>query len=248
MGLDGQLSMPRIARVLAECDADVIALQELDVQNSRTGFSDQAVELGKLVGMDVHFHPAFSIATEHYGDAVLSRLPVRLVRASGLPTDPSGRGVEPRGALWVAVDCGGWELQVINTHLGLRPLERLAQIESLLGPGWIGNPQCRGPVVLCGDFNAGPTSLVYRRITDRLRDAQRALKGFRPRHTWCSPFPLLRIDHVFVNAELDVAGVNVPVSSMIRTASDHLPLVVDLAAVPVERVVPKSEPVAGQAR
>lgn len=249
MGLDGRLSISRIAHVLAHCDADVIALQELDVQNSRTGFSDQALELAQRLGMKAHFHPALSLATEHYGDAVLSRLPMRLVRAAALPTDPAGRRAEPRGALWVAIDCGDWELQLINTHLGLRPLERLAQVEELLGPNWWGNPRCRGPAVLCGDFNAVPTSLAYRRMTQTIRDAQRCVKGFRPRHTWWSPFPMLRIDHVFVSEELQVAAINVPVSSMIRAASDHLPLVIDLVVtIPGQQPDKRSSPVTGRAR
>ena len=193
VGLDGRLSISRVARVLAQCDADVIALQELDVQKSRTGFGDQAFELAQKLGMAVHFHPAFSIAMEQYGDAILSRLPTRLVRASSLPADPSGRRGEPRGALWVEVDCGDWELQLINTHLGLRSLERLAQVEELLGSKWIGSPQCRGPTVLCGDLNAGPASVEYRRLTERFRDVQRLQKGSRPRNTWYSTFPTRRI-------------------------------------------------------
>jgi endonuclease/exonuclease/phosphatase family metal-dependent hydrolase len=231
MGLDGRLSIARIARVLSHCDADVIALQELDVGNTRTGLTDQAVELAERLGMAGYFHPAVSIATEHYGDAVLSRLPMRLIRAAPLPTDPSGRLAEPRGALWVEIDCGGWILQVINTHLGLRTAERMAQVEELLGPKWIKSTTCRGPVVLCGDFNAGPTSRAYRRITETLRDAQCIFRGVRPMCTWSSPFPVLRIDHVFLSRDLTVQGSCVPVSTMIRTASDHLPLMVDVVPV-----------------
>ncbi|HEY3967605.1 MAG TPA: endonuclease/exonuclease/phosphatase family protein [Planctomycetaceae bacterium] len=228
MGLDGRLSIRRIARVLAERNADVIALQELDVRHSRTSFQDQARELAQRLGMAVHFHPVFSVASEHYGDAVLCRFPMRLVRAAALPQALAGRPREPRGALWVAIDCGGWELQLINTHLGLRSGERLVQVEELLGPNWLNHPQCRGPQVLCGDFNATPTSPAYRRITNRLRDAQRAVAGFRPRRTWCSPLPLLRIDHVFVSRDLDVAAVHVPNTGFVRKASDHLPVLADL--------------------
>lgn len=230
MGLDGRLSIRRIARVLLQCDADVIALQELDVQRSRSGLRDQAMELAEVLEMSVHFHPAFSVATERYGDAVLSRLPMRLRRAANLAPDPSGRQSEPRGAIWVTIDSGEWQLQVINTHLGLRRQERLKQVEELLGPNWLGHPDCIGSCVLCGDFNAGPRSSVYRRITARLQDAQGFVNDARTRCTWCSPYPLFRIDHVFVSPDVQVVAADVPRSAFVRTASDHLPVLIDLQA------------------
>jgi endonuclease/exonuclease/phosphatase family metal-dependent hydrolase len=225
VGMDGKLSPGRIARVIARHAPDVVALQELDVRRRRTGGEHQAEALARRLWMSFHFHPALARAEEEYGDAILSRLPMRLVRAGALPGPP---GVEPRGALWAAVEAGGQEVQVIATHLGLLPGERLRQAEALLGPAWLGAAAARGPVVLCGDFNALPGSPVCRRIVERLRDAQLELAGRPPRGTWFGRWPVGRIDHVFIGPGLRVADVVVPATELDKTASDHLPVVVEL--------------------
>src|SRR5262249_52915731 len=150
---------------------------------------DQAREIAGRLEMGFHFHPAWQVEEESYGDAVLSRFPVRLVHAGRLPGKPGRLCPEPRGALWVAVAVDGHELNLINTHLGLNPRERLEQAEALLGPEWLAHPDCREPVILCGDFNAGPKSAPYRRLVRRLRDAQLTRKGRRPLNTWTTRYP-----------------------------------------------------------
>lgn len=233
-GTDGRLSPERIAAVVAGARPDVVALQELDVGRARTGGLDQAQAIARELGMRFHFHPALRVEEERYGDAVLSALPMRLVKAGPLPGLPRKRLLEPRGALWVAVDLGGGtELQVVNTHLGLLATERLAQAAALLGEEWLGHPDCRGrSSVLLGDFNAVSRSPAYRLLATRLRDAAAAaaLGGRRkPRPTFPSRWPMLRIDHVFVAGDLETVATEVRRGPLERAASDHLPLVVDLA-------------------
>jgi endonuclease/exonuclease/phosphatase family metal-dependent hydrolase/glycosyltransferase involved in cell wall biosynthesis len=242
VGLDGKLSISRIARVLAQCDADIVALQELDVRQVRTGLADQAHELAQCLGMKFQFfHPTRTNGTEHFGNAVLSRLPLRLVRAGTLPGDDLRAGREPRNVIWVAIEMEGGEVQLLNTHLGLLTQERLRQVETLLGPEWLTHPECRNPVIVCGDFNMRPGSLPYRRLRTQLRDAQQSLSGHRPKGTWLSPFPIRRIDHVFLSPGLEVASIQVPANHLARIASDHLPLVVDLH-VQWSRTLPTDRP------
>ena len=227
LGMDGRLSTERIARVIAQCDADVVALQELDVGRVRSGAVDQAHQIAERLEMEFHFHPAIQLEEEQYGDAVLSRFPLRLVRAAGLPGVP-GVWREPRGALWTAITVGDRELQLINTHLGLSARERRVQVEALIGPEWLADPRCTGPTVLCGDFNALPRSLTCRRIGALLRDAQQDLENHRPRRTLPGRLPLGRIDHVFVSREIIIRQVRVPRTDLARVASDHLPLLVEI--------------------
>lgn len=230
IGLDGKLSARRIARVIARASPDVVALQELDVGRARTGGEDQAHAIARYLEMEHHFHPAMHIEEEQYGDAILSRLPMRLIRSGPLPGARPGSRREPRGALWVAVELDGMEIQVLNTHLGLSPRERTRQVEALLGDKWLGDPRCQAPVILCGDFNATPSSGVCRRLRQRLEDVQLQLETHRPKNTFSSRFPAARIDHLFVDASVRVTGIELPGSHLARVASDHLPL---LAAVEI---------------
>lgn len=227
LGADGRLAPERIAAVIAACRPDVVALQELDVGRARSGGIDQAQAIAGHLGMRSHFHPAMRVMEELYGDAILTALPSRLVRAAALP----GReGLEPRGALWASVTVGAGEVQVVTTHLGLGRREREAQVDALLGPGFLGDPACRDPVVLLGDFNALPGSGVHRRLAARLPDAQPARAWMRP--TFPARLPLLRIDHVFVSRGVAVQGVRTLGGRLARVASDHLPLVADLDLAP----------------
>jgi endonuclease/exonuclease/phosphatase family metal-dependent hydrolase len=234
VGGDGRADPARIAEVVARCNPDIVALQELDVGRARTGHVDQARAIAHHLAMDFHFHPAITVEEERYGDAILTALPVRLVKAGPLPGLPRRPRLEARGALWVAIGLGGGvELQVFNTHLGLSAAERAVQVEALLGGGWLGHPECRGrPVVLLGDFNAMPRSRAYARLAGRLHDAQRVLpQHHRPRPTFPARWPVLRIDHVFVGEGVEAVRAEVPRSTRERIASDHLPLVVDLRIV-----------------
>lgn len=227
VGMDRRLDVERVAEVIAACNADVVCLQELDVGRARTRGVDQAHRLAELLRMRSHFHPAMAVEEELYGDAILTALPERLVKAGPLPGLPRVPGLEPRGALWVAVDLGGVELQVINTHLGLVPREQQVQAAELLGLDWMGAERFVGPAVLLGDFNALPISQTYRMLTAVLRDAQDGL-GRAPTATFPSGFPILRIDHVFLSGEIRATAIESPFDPRARVASDHLPLVVEI--------------------
>jgi endonuclease/exonuclease/phosphatase family metal-dependent hydrolase len=233
IGMDGKLSPSRIARVIAQHSPDIVALQELDEGRVRTGGVDQAHRIARLMEMDHHFHPAIHIEEERYGDAILTHLPMRLVKAASLPRPPAPRGVEPRGALWVSIDLpDGQTIQVINTHLGLGRRERLKQIDALLGDNWLNHPDCRDPVIFCGDLNALPGSPVCRRLSKRLEDAQTLLKAHRPKTTFFARWPAFRIDHVFVGGDVEVVDIQVTRGAMTQVASDHLPLLIELRIGP----------------
>lgn len=232
LGTDGRLSPRRISEVIAGYEPDVVALQELDVGRIRTGGVDQAHEIAHQLGMSFHFNPALRVLEELYGDAILTTRPCTLVHAGPLPGLPGIRELEPRGALWAAIEVAGATLQVINTHLGLIARERLAQVEALLGPEWLGHPACTDPVILIGDFNAVPRSRAYQRLARHLADAQRARPDLRPRPTFPARLPVFRLDHAFIGSGIEVVGSAVPRTPLTRVASDHLPLVLDVRIVP----------------
>lgn len=98
----------------------------------------------------------------------------------------------------------------------------------------MGGPAYTGPRVFCGDLNAGPSSVTYHRLRGRMRDAQRVHAGARPRPTFPARFPIFRLDHVFISDELATVASRVGATKLARAASDHLPLIVDLAIQKLE--------------
>jgi endonuclease/exonuclease/phosphatase family metal-dependent hydrolase len=219
-GGDGLLRPERILEVIRRVDAQVVALQELDG-------ADSAEYLAQQLQMELFFVAA---RPRHrgegsYGNAVLTRLPALLIRAASLPRlyDTS----EARAAQWVRVATPFGPLDVLNTHLGLLRAETTLQADALLGPEWLSAPEISPYAVLCGDFNARPSSLVYRRICSRLVDAQVFMP--RPQPTFPAIFPFVRIDHVFLCKILAATSVRVPSDVRARLASDHRPLCVDVA-------------------
>lgn len=228
LGLDGICSPARIAEVVASCRADVVALQELDVRRARSGHVDQAEAIARELGAgDLFFHPAFRLVEEEYGDAVITMGPARLVKAGPLPSAWVPYSAEPRGAIWLSARIGGADVQILNTHLGLARRERRAQATTLLGPDWLGHPECSGNVVLAGDLNSLPGGRVHRALAARLRDAH-AAGSPAPRATFPSGFPTVRIDHLFVSEGIEVMSAGVVRTELARIASDHLPLTAEL--------------------
>lgn len=228
IGMDGKVDIRRIARVIAQAQPDIVALQELDVGKARSFGKDQAHLIARHLDMDFHFHPVIHLEEELYGDAILTRLPLRLIKAGPLPGLEGNLQREPRGALWVAVEFRGSEVQIINTHLGLSVRERGVQVDALLGREWLSHADCRGPVILCGDFNAMPSSAVYRQLAARFKDVQTQIPGLRPRGTFFSRFPQMRLDHIFISDDLAAVTMTTIDSQLARTASDHLPLVAEV--------------------
>jgi endonuclease/exonuclease/phosphatase family metal-dependent hydrolase len=226
VGMDGELDVERIAKVIAQMRPDIVALQELDVFRARTDMVDQAHAIAEQLGMRFHFHPAFRVEEEAYGDAILTAWPIRVVKAGALPGSNAVRGLEPRGALWVKIDLDGVELDVVNTHLGLVPHEQRAQAAALVGGEWMGHADCTDPAILLGDFNATSRHAAYRRVAERLRDAQKVVRRTSLK-TFPSRLPMIRIDHVFVSRSVTVTAVHTGHGALMKLASDHVPLAVD---------------------
>jgi endonuclease/exonuclease/phosphatase family metal-dependent hydrolase len=238
-GIDRAWSPERIAEVIASCHPDIVALQELDVGRARSGHVDQAEAIARDLGMDVQFFPAMRVMEELYGDAILSRWPAKTVKAGGLPALRLP-GLEPRGALWSAIRVAGVTIQVLNTHLSVLGRERHMQVDALLGPEWLGHPDCRAPVIVMGDFNATTRSRAYRRLAKHFRDVYRACPrrhNTPSRATFPTRFPRLCLDHIFVGETIDVIAACTIRTPLASFASDHLPVLAELkvpAPVPVQ--------------
>ncbi len=219
-GLDGRRSEARIARVLEACDADVIALQELDAGRSRSDFIGQASHLADRLEMDHYFSPAAHWEEGEYGSAILSRLPMRHVKSAPLPA----RGFhEPRGAHWVEIVVRRRKVQIVNTHLDFQRSCQADQLDVLLSDAWIRNEAFHPPGILCGDLNFGPSSALYGKLGQCLKDAAR--ENGRALATWMG---LRRLDYFWVTPDVTTERVRLGRTLRALVASDHAPLIAEL--------------------
>ncbi|MEP6956662.1 MAG: endonuclease/exonuclease/phosphatase family protein, partial [Chthoniobacterales bacterium] len=228
VGLDRQRSESRIAEVIASLSADVVGLQELDANRKRSGGVDQAAVIAQQLGWKHYFHPAIRVGDEHYGDAIVSRHPLTLQRGIDLPGSGAWYCREQRIAIWAEIETDLGPLQFINSHFGLGRGERTKQAQLLMGPEVLGGIGTEQPLVLLGDFNSIRWSRSFRIVAGHLRDVRSLVSPTAALRTFPTRFPLLAVDHIFVNAALEASSLQVHRTPLARVASDHYPLVAEL--------------------
>lgn len=229
--MDRRFNSGRTAKKILGFQADIIALQEVDVGHARSGHINQAAYIADRLGMSHNFFPLKESPSGRYGLAILSRFPIHDLNCGCLPAAFAAKPVENRGVMMTQVETPLGHIRVLNTHLGLRAKDRKLQAADLASSRWICNePYFELPVILCGDFNAGPGSFVYKTLCRHLFDIQKVFKNRRyPRPTFASWLPVMRIDHIFISYHFSVMDVRVPMDYETRMVSDHLPLYAEIA-------------------
>ncbi len=142
IGGDHKLAPERISDVIAAHQPDIVALQEVDCGQSRPTSYDQAAIIAERLDFETMW-----IERERCGNAILSRYPMKRVKAGGLHKPRRWHSLARRGALWVEVEAFGLHIQILNTHLGLTHTSRHNQAKALAGPEWFG--RCQGSCRLC---------------------------------------------------------------------------------------------------
>jgi endonuclease/exonuclease/phosphatase family metal-dependent hydrolase len=231
-GIDRQRSEARIAEVIAEMSVDIVALQELDLGRRRSAGADQTKMIAEQLGWHSYFHPAMRRDDEHYGNAILSRYRLTFRRAVELPGRPPFFCRENRAAIEVEIESNLGKVHVINTHLGLGWRERFVQAQLFTTAEWRGAIASDIPVILLGDFNSLRRSRPYRTLNRHLRDVRELVQPTPPIRTFPTRFPLLAVDHIFVNEALQPLSLSVNRSPLARIASDHFPLMAEFVRSP----------------
>lgn len=214
VGTDGRYSPERIVQVLNEIEADVIALQEVPLGGS--DHPDVIAYLREQTGFHVAVGATINSPQRMFGNAVLSRYPVIATRS----LDLSFRSREPRGALDADIDCNGFPIRFIATHLGLSAAERREQVRQLLAAFDTRDM----PVILTGDLNEW--FLWGRPLRWLVSHFQRT----RAPRTFPARFPLFSLDRIWVQPRERLVRVAVHRTRLARVASDHLPLVAQIDA------------------
>ena len=222
-GLDGKLDLERIAKVITDAHADVVGLQEVDRGVQRTQRRDLAAELAKLTGLTAHFENNFHYQGGEYGNAILTRFPIKSARNTHYKMLRTG---EQRGVLQLVLDVGGREVLCMVTHIDYRKddAERLMNVEELKAIVASAGEKKR-PVILTGDFNATPESRTIANVKAFLTDTWERV-GRGPGFSYSAEKPEKRIDYVWISPE---AILPVKMEVLRSDASDHLPVLAELA-------------------
>ncbi|GIE88315.1 endonuclease/exonuclease/phosphatase family protein [Actinoplanes regularis] len=238
---DGAVHAGRVRDAIADLDADVLGLQEVDRAQPRSGGLDLTALAAEALGAPAHrfaaavvgtpgktwqaWHADADIAHPQYGIALVSRFPVQRWQITQLPGAPIRSPVltaedgllllkdEPRVLLAAVLETPRGLMSVGTTHLSFVPGWNVRQLRHAVRA----MRALPAPRILLGDLNmpAGPV---------------RAFTGWRPLArvaTFPSPSPRTQLDHVLVDPRGQVAlGRVVQVRTPHPPVSDHRPLVV----------------------
>jgi endonuclease/exonuclease/phosphatase family metal-dependent hydrolase len=222
-GLDQRVRPSRIAEVLTELDADIVALQEVVGRGGRS--NDQVRYVAEALG----YHPAFGENRRHngaaYGNLLLSRFPV----LGFWNYDITARGREPRGVLRADVRlANGQVLHLFNVHLGTAYLERRQQARHMVSHRILRNTELDGARIVLGDFNEWIPGDATRLLSAHF--GARDLRSHAPRRrTYPCVLPLLRLDHIYFDESLNLRHMELHRSRRALVASDHLPVLAEFS-------------------
>lgn len=226
-GIDGRLRPDRIVEVLREVDADILALQE--VVSSMGGAApdgDQARYIGESLGLHWALGENRKLKGAAYGNVALSRFPLRVVKNH----DISVLGRERRGAFHTDVLVSEKDaVHVFNIHLGTAFVERRHQGRRLSerGTGILHDQELKGPKIVLGDFNEWMRGLATQTLSERLQSID-LRAHLRRRRTYPGVFPVVHLDHIYYEGQVEVVKLELPRTRLSLMASDHLPLVAEL--------------------
>ena len=220
-------NLQRIAALIDSLRADIVLLQEVDRNTTRSGKVDQPATLSRLTGLHAAFGNSLDFQGGEYGIAILSRWPISFDTTVRLPVVPpqerSGGSYEPRAALRVIIDAPSGPLAVVNTHLDPTGDDHWRRQEVRTVLAIVASLRGRGvPTLMGGDLNSTPESATQDTVrTAGLRDAWTTC-GQGSGLTYPADSSVKRIDYLYLSGSATCTSAVV-----VRTdASDHRPLFV----------------------
>jgi endonuclease/exonuclease/phosphatase family metal-dependent hydrolase len=219
IGMDRRTRPDRIAAVLRDIGADIIALQEVVGAGPRRG--SHIEEIGAALAMGWVMAEARTWRGHQFGNAILSRFPI----VHHAEHDLSWKTCEERCLQRADVDVEGHTLHVYNVHLGTAILERRYQAERLAEI--VSDKHLGGAKIVLGDFNEWMRGATTKVLSGRLKSVD-LTNYLRRRRTYPGLFPLLHLDHIYYAGRMEILGIELPRTRLSLVASDHLPLVADV--------------------
>ena len=208
------IDVDAVIRLLETSGADVIALQEVDVNTKRSGGVDQARRIAEGLGMTAYFGKAIDHDGGEYGVALLSRYPMSGQELTRLPMDTAGKG-EQRVLITAQIRLlSGRTVRIGCTHLDHRadPKSRLLQVAAIRAVA----VKQKEAFILGGDFNdtegSAPIDSLKQDFTSSCSPCAFTFPAHRPNRT---------IDFILFSRDRDIS---VRSHSVIANSdpSDHL--------------------------
>ncbi|MBK7581388.1 MAG: endonuclease/exonuclease/phosphatase family protein [Myxococcales bacterium] len=223
-GLDRLYRIERVAGALAELAPDLALLQEVARDLPRARHHEQLELLAEQLGMrHAAFFQQHRFSRGGYGNAILSRWPLHDVHEVDLTIGTRKK----RGALQararVRVGRHSRSLVVSCLHLGLAGSERSQQLERFLASDPFSGLHSRTPVVLGGDLND-----LWGTLGPRHLEPAGFRRAGRLWNTFPAWLPVRPLDGVFVRGDARVVKAGVSTTTLAQSASDHLPVVVEI--------------------
>lgn len=222
-GLDRSYRLSRIIETIRDLDPDVCLLQEVSDGWPTTSEHEQADLIQE--GTDL---PHLAFAREHrfrkggYGNAILSRYPIREHHHIDLTIGWRKK----RGVLLAKVqvrdDHHQKTLALANFHLGLAGSERGLQLERFLACDPFRGLHGSTPVIVGGDLND-----LWGSLGPRYLEPAEFRRAGKLTNTFPAYLPLRPLDGLFFRGPLEAERCGVPPGRLVRSASDHLPLLAD---------------------
>ena len=222
-GLDGRVRIERILRVLREVEADIVTLQEVTNHQERRPEEHQARYLAEQLGYFYSVGETRKHREAAYGNVTLSHWKFEAVSHINL----SVAGREPRGALRTDIRVGNEMLHIFNVHLGTAVRERRTQAR-LIDQHLLKALDVSGHRIVMGDFNDWNHGLVSKTLSSEFHLTDLAEHLPRTRG-YPALLPLLHLDHIYLDHELKIEKARFHRNRLTLMASDHLPLVADVA-------------------
>jgi endonuclease/exonuclease/phosphatase family metal-dependent hydrolase len=215
--IGAETSLDEVGRGLASLSPDIVALQEVGL---RWLWGEKADSVSKLSAATKLPHTLYAPALASFdggsfGVALLSRYPLQRARVLRLSRVVD----EPRVLACARVDVASHSLWVATTHLSYKE-DRISQARQIAEHF----ATLEGHKILLGDLNAEPEEGLHKVAAPGMVDAF-AAKGRGKGLTFSVAEPKWRLDYAMIDPRLVIERCEVPA---VR-ASDHFPLLVDLA-------------------
>lgn len=215
IGTDGRRDYARISRLLSEHEVDIALIQEMDTRPKR---KFAGVDISVLAGERFPFiaeGPTISTSLGWYGNAILSRYPLKNTTI----IDVSHAGREPRNILETFAHTPEGVLHILNTHKGLKSVERGFQLRKL---GELLARKSDVPLIVGGDLNEWHSASVA------LRKLEEYLSPLKCGATFPTRFPIFSLDRMWCRPQGLLKSASVLKTKETRIFSDHYPLIAEL--------------------